>query len=150
DHRTLQICFEELRRAQEVSPRPNFLVLLGDRYGWRPLPEVISEAEFNQLLDVARVVDSSVSNTPCCESVLRDWYQKDDNYLSSEDLVRPVLNYILQSRQRDLARYGRNSNGEDLTDWTDAQKALWKVINCAYPIDERFENRFSTCWTKYD
>ena len=49
DHRTMRICFEELRRAQEISPEPNFLVLLGDRYGWRPLPEAISQVEFEAL-----------------------------------------------------------------------------------------------------
>jgi hypothetical protein len=46
DHRTMQICFEELHRAQETSPEPNFLILLGDKYGWRPLPETISETEY--------------------------------------------------------------------------------------------------------
>jgi Domain of unknown function (DUF4062) len=30
DHLTMGICFDELRRAQDVSPRPNFLVLLGN------------------------------------------------------------------------------------------------------------------------
>ena len=35
----MQICFEELRRAQEASAEPNFLILLGDKYGWRPLPD---------------------------------------------------------------------------------------------------------------
>src|SRR6266511_2041184 len=35
DHRTMRICFEELRRSQEISPQPNFLILLGNRYGWR-------------------------------------------------------------------------------------------------------------------
>lgn len=49
DHRTKQICFDELRRAQEVSPRPNFLVLLGDRYGWQPPAETITEAKFQKL-----------------------------------------------------------------------------------------------------
>ena len=49
DHRTMRICFEELRRSQEVSPEPNFLVLLGNRYGWRPLPEEISVDEFQAL-----------------------------------------------------------------------------------------------------
>ena len=44
DHRTMRVCLDELRRAREVSPRPNFLVLLGDRYGWRPLPEEVSPA----------------------------------------------------------------------------------------------------------
>ncbi len=38
----MQICFEELHRAQEASPEPNFLILLGDKYGWRPLPETIT------------------------------------------------------------------------------------------------------------
>ena len=33
DHRTMRICFEELRRSQEVSPQPNFLILLGDVSG---------------------------------------------------------------------------------------------------------------------
>lgn len=33
DHRTMRICFEELRRAQDISPEPNFLILLGNRYG---------------------------------------------------------------------------------------------------------------------
>ncbi|MFO7906038.1 MAG: DUF4062 domain-containing protein [Pirellulaceae bacterium] len=53
DHRTMRICFDELRRSQHVSPEPNFLILLGNRYGWRPLPEAISEDEFNRLLAVA-------------------------------------------------------------------------------------------------
>jgi hypothetical protein len=29
----------ELRRCQPDRPKPNFLILLGQRYGWRPLPE---------------------------------------------------------------------------------------------------------------
>lgn len=37
DHRTMRICFEELRRSQQTSPEPNFLILLGNRYGWHPL-----------------------------------------------------------------------------------------------------------------
>jgi len=57
DHRTMQICFDELRRAQEVSPRPNFLVLLGDRYGWQPLAETITEAEFEKLETKAAELD---------------------------------------------------------------------------------------------
>ena len=34
NHDTMRICLEEVRRCQELSPRPNFAVLLGDRYGW--------------------------------------------------------------------------------------------------------------------
>ena len=49
DHRTMRICIEELRRSQEISPEPTFLILVGNRYGWRPLPEVISVGEFQKL-----------------------------------------------------------------------------------------------------
>jgi WD40 repeat protein len=31
----MAICHEELRRCQRLSPRPNFVTLVGDRYGWR-------------------------------------------------------------------------------------------------------------------
>jgi len=41
DQRTSSICLQELKRCQDTSPRPNFIILLGNRYGWRPLPEEI-------------------------------------------------------------------------------------------------------------
>lgn len=41
DNRTMGICKAELKRCQELSPRPNFIVLVGERYGWIPLPETV-------------------------------------------------------------------------------------------------------------
>ena len=38
DQRTMEVCLQEIERCQEASPWLNFVVLLGDRYGWRPLP----------------------------------------------------------------------------------------------------------------
>lgn len=55
DQRTLPICLEEVARCQATTPRPNFVLLLGDRYGWRPLPYEIPAAEFDQLK--ARITD---------------------------------------------------------------------------------------------
>ena len=46
DQSTMQICRAEIARCQAVTPRPNFVVLLGDRQGWRPLPDEIPAAEF--------------------------------------------------------------------------------------------------------
>src|ERR1039457_1524975 len=48
DNRTMRICLRELRRCQQDRPKPNFLILLGDRYGWRPLPEIIPAALFQK------------------------------------------------------------------------------------------------------
>lgn len=127
DHRTMRICFEELKRSQEISPQPNFLILLGDRYGWRPLPEEITEVEFNMLAEAAKDIDNG-------ESTLHKWYQRDDN------AIPPV--YVLQPRKTDDP-YG------DFTDddtWKEVQKILWDIINDAYPVKDlrvRFENEIT-------
>ncbi len=121
DHRTMRICFDELRRSQEVSPRPNFLILLGDRYGWRPLPEEISTAEFEQLARAAAA-------EPASFQILEQWYRRDDN------AVPPV--HVLRSRRDspDGRNYGRTDDGQhDQPAWQEVQAVLWSVINKAFP-----------------
>lgn len=125
DHRTMRICFDELRRAQEISPRPNFLILLGNRYGWRPLPEEISELEFEKLLVVATSGGENRSAIPgthgkVARQVLGEWYRCDENVVlagppePSPD--RAPLNYILQPRTQNLGDgrdYTRTNDGLD-------------------------------------
>lgn len=41
----MRICLEEIARCQRVTPKPNFIVLLGDRHGWRPSPFAIPADE---------------------------------------------------------------------------------------------------------
>lgn len=47
DQRTMNICLDEIERCQAVTPRPNFIVLLGDRCGWRPPPGQIPAARLS-------------------------------------------------------------------------------------------------------
>ena len=64
DQQTMKICLGEIERCQKITPRPNFIVLLGDRYGWRPLPAEIPADEFEQIItQVARMKKF------CCEMV---------------------------------------------------------------------------------
>lgn len=81
DQQTMTICLEELRRCQELSPRPNFIVLLGDRYGSRPLPSPIEACEFEALQAQLSAAE---------RERLQLWYRRDDN------AVPPV--YLLQPR----------------------------------------------------
>ncbi len=128
DHRTMRICFDELRRTQEISPKPNFLILLGNRHGWRPLPEEISVGEFQAL-------ERAAAQVPDCDAgsavaVLREWYREDAN------AVPPV--YLLQSRRQDLG------DGQDYTRdvvWNQVQAILWSIINRAMP-PEQMQRRF--------
>jgi hypothetical protein len=46
----IDICIRELRRCQRLSPRPNFVVLLGDRFGWQPALPRIAETDYTVLL----------------------------------------------------------------------------------------------------
>ncbi len=78
DQRTMNICRRELQRCQETSPRPNFLVLLGDRYGWRPLPPQIDAVEFAELCE--RLSDDERRR-------LVEWYDRDDNAVPPENVL---------------------------------------------------------------
>jgi len=49
DRRTMSICLDEIRRCQKTTARPNFIVLLGGRYGWRPLPAAVTTEDFEEL-----------------------------------------------------------------------------------------------------
>lgn len=70
DRQTMQICLSEIARSRALSPRPNFLVLVGDRYGWRPLPDTLPESVFER---VCELVD------PAARDDLRHAYARDDN-----------------------------------------------------------------------
>ena len=75
DHRTIALCLAEIRRCQRVSPNLNFLALVGERYGWEPLPERISVEDFGILLAAANSQDSRL---------LSHWYRLDRNAIPEE------------------------------------------------------------------
>jgi tetratricopeptide (TPR) repeat protein len=139
DHRTMRICFDELRRAQEVSPRPNFLILLGDRYGWQPLAEWANEKEFVDLAWAAAEIDNECdrnSGDPGLASrILADWYRRDDN-------ADPV-EYVLRSRLDWPGHDAWDDEDAEKRAWETVEKTLWEIINRAWRtrnFDRRFVN----------
>ena len=78
-HDTLRICLDEIAHCQQLSPKPNFLMLLGDRYGWRPLPPEIPADEFELVIKEATITDAKR---------LRDWYLWDNNALPPHYVLR--------------------------------------------------------------
>lgn len=123
DHRTMRICFDELRRAQEVSPEPNFLVLLGDRYGWRPLPEALSVQQFARLQAAARAKDDFSASL----HQLEEWYPLDSNN-------RPPVHAL-------KSRIG-TSTAHDPGAWSAIEAVLWRIINQVYPREQFTADRF--------
>jgi len=86
NQKTLEICLNEISRCQKISPKPNFLVLIGNRYGWQPVPAKIPGEEMGKII---QVTDNS--------DLLNKWYRLDENSTPSE--------YVLQPRSKDMADY---------------------------------------------
>jgi len=68
DQQAMRICLEEVDRCQKLSPRPNFVVLLGDRYGWQPVPYEIPASEYDALIQHI---------APEEKDFLSKWYRRD-------------------------------------------------------------------------
>ena len=81
EQQTLAICLAEIDRCRRVTPRPNFLILLGDRYGWRPLPPAIPAPDFEDVL--AQATDPEERGS------LLSWYRCDDNACPAVYLLQP-------------------------------------------------------------
>jgi WD40 repeat protein len=80
DQRTMRICLQEVARCQETTPRPNFVVLLGDRYGWRPLPSDIPAALFPGIRAEASTGELAL---------LDRWYRLDHNSVPPSFRLEP-------------------------------------------------------------
>jgi hypothetical protein len=65
DQQTMEICLREIERCQETGIKPNFIVLLGERYGWRPLPARIEAGEFEKVRDGVTDADMRVLLVRC-------------------------------------------------------------------------------------
>jgi WD40 repeat protein len=80
DQRTMEICLREIERCQRTGIKPNFIVLLGQRYGWRPLPSRIESREFEAVR--ARIASEED------RALVDNWYQRDDNAVPPERLLK--------------------------------------------------------------
>ena len=79
--RAVSICLNEIARCQKTTRRPNFMLLLGDRYGWQPLPESIPTSEFDDL--ESHIMDVATRN------LLHKWYWRDDNAVPAVYVLQP-------------------------------------------------------------
>lgn len=108
-HETVGICLEEIERCQRLTPRPNFLVLLGDRYGWRPVPPVITKGQWDKLRQLGIIQDQKDKN------LWTKWYQLDENSCEPE--------YVLKAKD---------------DEWEVDEQELRKQLDCLVETDHSF------------
>ena len=103
NQKTIPVCLEEVRRCKSNSPRPSFLVMIGERYGWNPLPYTISESEFmevysciscnedKELIDFWYTLDTNSVNPEYCLRERRDEYVSEHIWTTNESKLRSIL-----------------------------------------------------------
>lgn len=82
EHTTMEICFAEIERCHRTGLRPNFLVLLGDRYGWCPLRSAIEARELESLL---------ASMSAAGRNLVTSWYRLDANGVPPAYRLQPRI-----------------------------------------------------------
>jgi hypothetical protein len=80
DQQAVEICLEEIARCQHQTPRPNFVLLLGERYGWRPLPAWVRADELEAMRPHLE---------PEAAALVGSWYREDRNAVPAEYRLQP-------------------------------------------------------------
>ncbi|ESO82088.1 hypothetical protein LOTGIDRAFT_135306 [Lottia gigantea] len=87
DHMTVQLCMQEIDNCQRLSVGPNFVVFLGQKYGYRPLPTHVLVREFEMLRECARNVPSELE-------LLDEWYKRDNNSVPPVYVIQPISSIL--------------------------------------------------------
>jgi len=142
DQRTMPICLGEIERCQRVTPRPNFVVLLGDRYGWRPLPPEIPATEFAAIEAKVSAADD--------KALLKTWYRLDEN------AAPPV--WCLQPRRIDVADNAtpaarKAATEREKAEWAQTEARLHAILSnaiAAAGFDEKTRVRYEASATEQE
>lgn len=103
DQKTLELCLEEVQTSK-LHPYPNFLIMMGDRYGTTILPYLIEEKEFDI---ICKEIEKDSD-----KELVKKWYKLDVNHLPAS--------YIIEERKDSK----ESSDGIDYTN-----RKNWKPIN---------------------
>jgi hypothetical protein len=129
DQRTLDICLTEIQRCQRTGVKPNFIVLLGDRYGWCPLPAHIEANEFESILAEVPETDKHEllweRNAVPPVGSSRGWYRRDDNAIPAEYVLLPREVLVAADASEDQ----KNAATEkEAAEWSTTEKRLRQVL----------------------
>jgi NACHT domain- and WD repeat-containing protein len=114
--RTMEICLDEVERCVRSTARPNFLLLLGDRLGWRPLPAWLDDELFARLAQRLRASEAG--------ELLERWYPvRDDNAVPPARLMHVPPEGQSGSERRLVDAIAAVAADMDLDPFTEARLA---------------------------
>jgi hypothetical protein len=126
DQRTAEICLGEVDAAKGYPP-PNFVILIGDWYGWVPLPYAIAREEFEALV---QWLNGNARQKAAHD--LGTVYQHDQNYLiepglegARSDADVRMTAYVPRSRANESAA------SKDVDQWRELEADLRGALQTA-------------------
>jgi hypothetical protein len=125
DQQTMNICLEELRRCRQATVRPNFIILIGQRYGWCPLPAQIPSSEFE-------MIKENVSD-PNDSFLLDFWYRRDDNAIPPEYCLQPRKLSVPESA---VLEHLNNSLESEASIWSQTELHIRSILKGAIALLE--------------
>ncbi|CAF3573336.1 unnamed protein product [Adineta steineri] len=118
DHKTTELCMQEIDNCQRVSVGPNFVVFLGQKYGYRPLPTKVEDAEFQMILSVSSKEDARLLN---------QWYKLDSNNIPNLFCLQPVSSIFTNFTNKAHPRLME----EDQSQWWETMGKLNRAVRVA-------------------
>ena len=119
DHLTTAICLEELDHCKRVSVGPSFCLLVGQKYGYRPLPHSLAGDQFEHMVQGLESLNMGAG-----VKLLRQWYVKDLNCVPVSYILQPISTHLpdfFNSRNPRLQT-------QDQEKWFDTLNQLHKYI----------------------
>ena len=123
DNKTMEYCLNEVRRSSS-DPKPNLLILFGQRYGWGPLPSFLTQNEWEYITSKCSTEE---------ETKLDNWYIQDLNDVEEK--------YFLKDKK-----------GLERKEWEAIEKELKDIIQTATKDknDHKDFSRFHTSATEQE
>ncbi|KDQ84119.1 Leucine-rich repeat and WD repeat-containing protein [Zootermopsis nevadensis] len=120
DHMTTELCMREIANCQRLSMGPNFVVFLGQKYGYRPIPTYILSSELQMLRD--ELVNSGI------DPVLLDtWYRKDSNAVPPVSVLQPISSILINFNNKRIPKLQQH----DQAVWWDTLGKMQKLLRKA-------------------
>lgn len=117
DHMTTELCMKEIENCQRLSMGPNFVVFLGQKYGYRPIPTYILSSELQQLRDELTVMG--------VDGILLDtWYKKDSNAVPPISVLQPISSILINFNNKRVPKL----QAEDQAIWWDILNKMQKLL----------------------
>ncbi|CAD5119220.1 DgyrCDS7852 [Dimorphilus gyrociliatus] len=130
DHETELLCIEEIKKCQKLSIGPSFVVFLGQKHGYCPLPRKIPEKHFIAFEKVATILNSEEDL-----QALKEWYKLDENAFESEYVACSVSEKYPNFLSEDKTERSRS-----IGEWRTKEKQLTNAIKVmgSYCVKEGF------------